>query len=168
MPPAPQDTTTQQSPFTDHLGFTLLEWREDFARIALDLQPFHLNRNGIAHGGVILSLIDDTAGAAGNWCSVPGNLRLSVTVDLTVSFVGRAAAGRLTATARVIGQGRSMFFVRTDVVDDAGALVGFGQSTHRRRRGSETAEGVPQPRESTAAQSSQSSEWGVASVRTPR
>jgi uncharacterized protein (TIGR00369 family) len=139
------DQPSQHSPYTDHLGFILLEWRDNLARIALDLQPFHLIRNGIAHGGVILSLIDDTAGAAGNWCSVPGNVRLSVTVDLTVSFVGRASAGRLIATGRVIGQGRSMFFVRTDVHDEAGALVGFGQSTHRRRRGSETTEGVPAP-----------------------
>jgi uncharacterized protein (TIGR00369 family) len=136
------DNMDQHSSFTDHLGFMLLEWREDFARIALDLQPFHLNRNGIPHGGVTLSLIDDAAGAAGNWCSVPGNVRLSVTVDLTASFVGRAVPGRLTATAQVVGQGRSMFFVRTEVHDAAGTLVGFGQSTHRRRRGSETAEGV--------------------------
>jgi uncharacterized protein (TIGR00369 family) len=87
----------------------------------------------------------DTAGAAGNWCSVPGNVRLSVTVDLTVSFVARAATGRLIATGRVIGQGRAMFFVRTDVHDEAGTLVAFGQSTHRRRRGSETIQGVPAP-----------------------
>jgi len=139
------DTTTQSSPFTEHLGFILLEWRENLARIALDLAPFHLNRNAIPHGGVILSLIDDTAGAAGNWCSVPGNVRLSVTVDLTVSFVARAAVGRLVATGRVIGQGRAMFFVRTDVHDEAGTLVAFGQSTHRRRRGSETTEGVLAP-----------------------
>jgi uncharacterized protein (TIGR00369 family) len=139
------DMPNQHSPYTDHLGFVLLEWQENLARIALDLQPFHLNRNGIAHGGVILSLIDDTAGAAGNWCSVPGNVRLSVTVDLSVSFVARAAAGRLVATGRVIGGGRSMFFVRTAVHDEAGTLVGIGQSTHRRRRGSETTEGVPAP-----------------------
>ncbi len=136
---------SQRSPFTDHLGFILLEWRENLARIALDLRPFHLNRNGIAHGGVILSLIDDTAGASGNWCSVPGNVRLSVTVDLTVSFIARAAAGRLIATGRVVSQGRSMFFARTEVHDAAGTLVGVGQSTHKRRRGSETPEGVPAP-----------------------
>ncbi len=139
------DATHLRSPYTDHLGLILLEWREGLARNALDLQPFHLNRNGIAHGGVILSLIGDTAGAAGNWCSVLGNVRLSVTVDLSVTFVARAAAGRLIATGRVIGQGRSMFFVRTDVHDAAGTLVGFGQSTHRRRQGSETIEGVPAP-----------------------
>jgi uncharacterized protein (TIGR00369 family) len=143
MAEPPIDGPDQSSPFTRHLGLILLEWREDFARVGLDLQPFHLNRNGIAHGGVILSLIDDTAGAAGNWCSVPGNVRLSVTVDLSVSFVARAAAGRLVATGRVIGGGRSMFFVRTDVHDASGTLVGFGQSTHRRRRGSETIQGVP-------------------------
>jgi uncharacterized protein (TIGR00369 family) len=143
MAEALPDPAHQHSPFTEHLGFILLEWRENLARIGLDLRPFHMNRNGIPHGGVILSLIDDTAGAAGNWCSVPGNVRLSVTVDISVSFVARAAAGRLVATGRVIGQGRAMFFVRTEVHDAAGTLVSFGQSTHRRRRGSEMAEGIP-------------------------
>jgi uncharacterized protein (TIGR00369 family) len=145
MTETPAATPSQRSPFTDHIGLILLEWREDFARIALDLQPYHLNRNGIAHGGVILSLIDDTAGACGNWCSVPGNVRLSVTVDMSVGFAARAAAGRLIATGRVISQGRSMFFARTEVHDAAGTLVGFGQSTHRRRRGSESIEGIPAP-----------------------
>ena len=49
----------------------------------------------------------------------------------------------LIATGRVIGQGRSLFFVRTEVHDAAGALVAAGSSTHRRRRGSESAAGVP-------------------------
>jgi hypothetical protein len=38
-----------------------------------------------------------------------------------------------------------MFFARTEVHDAAGTLVAFGQSTHRRRRGSETSDGVPAP-----------------------
>ena len=158
------DAASQASPFTAMLGFELLEWRENLARIALDLRPEHLNRNAIPHGGVILSLIDDTAGAAGNWCSVPGNLRLSVTVDVSVSFVARVAAGRLVATGRVIGQGRAMFFVRTEVHDAAGTLVAFGQSTHRRRRGSETTEGVPAPSAQERKLASQHGEAGVASV----
>ncbi len=153
------EAASQACPFTRMLGFELLEWRENLARIALDLREDHLNRNAIPHGGVILSLIDDAAGAAGNWCSVKGNVRLSVTVDLSVSFVARATGGRLIATARVIGQGRAMFFVRTDVHDASGTLVAFGQSTHRRRRGSETTEGVPAAPEFA----SRHSEAGVAS-----
>jgi uncharacterized protein (TIGR00369 family) len=157
------DAASQTSPFTTMLGFELLEWREDLARVALDLRPEHLNRNAIPHGGVILSLIDDAAGAAGNWCSVPGNLRLSVTVDLTVSFIARAAGGRLIATGRVIGQGRAMFFARTEVHDAAGTLVACGQSTHRRRRGSETTEGVLQPPAQDRMIGSRLGEPGVAS-----
>jgi uncharacterized protein (TIGR00369 family) len=143
MTDAAPDPTSLRSPYHEHLGFTLLEWRENMARLALDLQPFHLNRNGIAHGGVILSLIDETGGASGNWCNVPGNVRLSVTVDLNASFVARAATGRLIATGHVVSQGRSMFFVRTEVHDAQGTLAGFGSSTHKRRRGSESVEGVP-------------------------
>jgi uncharacterized protein (TIGR00369 family) len=131
------------SPFHEHTGFELLEWRENFARLRVVLQPHHLNRHGIAHGGVILALLDEAGGIAGNWCSVPGNIRNSVTVDLTTHFVGRAAGARMTATARVIGGGRSLFFASTEIHDDHGTLVAFGSSTHRRAHGSEHLEGVP-------------------------
>jgi uncharacterized protein (TIGR00369 family) len=161
------DAASQASPFTTMLGFELVEWRENLARIALDLRREHLNRNAIPHGGVILSLIDDTAGAAGNWCSVPGNVRLSVTVDLSVSFVARVAEGRLIATGRVIGQGRAMFFVRTEVHDTAGTLIAFGQSTHRRRRGSETTAGVPALSITEQENASRSGDPGVASADAP-
>jgi uncharacterized protein (TIGR00369 family) len=131
------------SPFHEHTGFEMLEWRENFVRLRIPLQPQHLNRHGIAHGGVILALLDEAGGIAGNWCSVPGNVRNSVTVDLTAHFVTRAVGLRVTATARVIGGGRSLFFASTEIHDDRGTLVAFGSSTHRRDRDSGHLEGTP-------------------------
>ena len=133
-PNEPVDPSALRSPFHDHLGFQLLEWRENFARMAVDLQPHHLNRHGIPHGGVILALLDETGAAAGNWCETPGQVRRSVTVDLNAHFTGRANGGRVIATARIASQGRSIFFASTEIHDEAGALIAFGSSTHRRSR----------------------------------
>jgi len=110
---------------------------------ACDTGPQHLNRGGIVHGGVALALIDQAAAFAGLWCSVPGNLRRAVTIDLDCRFTGQVKAGRIVAEGRVVSRGQSIFFARTEVFGPDGAMVAFGASTHRWRAGSERLEGVP-------------------------
>ena len=129
--------------FHDLLGIQLVEWQDGLARVACMTGPQHMNRSGIVHGGVMLSLIDQAAAYAGLWCSVPGNIRRAVTLDLDCRFTGQVAKGRLLAEGRVVTRGRNIFFCRTEVFDEAGQLVAFGASTHRWRAGSETAEGQP-------------------------
>ena len=132
----PVDSSVLRSPFHDHVGFQLLEWQENFARMAVDLLPHHLNRHGIPHGGVILAMLDETGAAAGNWSDTPGEIRRSVTVDLNAHFTGRAQGGRIVATARIASQGSSIFFASTEIHDASGTLIAFGSSTHRRSRDS--------------------------------
>jgi uncharacterized protein (TIGR00369 family) len=131
------------APFHDLLGLELVEWRDGFARVACTAGPQHANRSGITHGGVMLSLIDQAAAYAGLWCSVPGNIRRAVTLDLDCRFTGQVSGGRLVAEGRVVTRGRNIFFCRTEVFDEAGAMVAFGASTHRWRAGSESVEGQP-------------------------
>jgi uncharacterized protein (TIGR00369 family) len=134
---------THPAPFHDLLGLELIEWRDGFARVACEAGPRHANRSGITHGGVMLSLIDQAAAYAGLWCSVPGNLRKAVTLDLDCRFTGQVSGGRLVAEGRVVTRGRNIFFCRTEVFDAKGTMVAFGASTHRWRAGSETTEGQP-------------------------
>ncbi len=126
------DFSVLHSPFFGHIGFEVLEWRDGFVRIGIELQSFHLNRHGIVHGGVMLALIDESGAAAGNWSGEPGHIRRSVTVDLNARFTGRANTGRVTASARVMSQGRRIFFASSEIHDESGALLAFGSSTHRR------------------------------------
>ena len=48
---------TQRSDFHGQLGIEIAEWRDGFARIVLELLPKHLNRSGIVHGGVLLTML---------------------------------------------------------------------------------------------------------------
>ncbi len=118
------------SPFSDLLGNEVIEWHDGFARIGLVLRPHHLNRGGIVHGGVLMSLLDDCGAAAGVWSDPPGQRR-SVTVTLTCQFTGRAREGRLIGSASVVSHGRSTYFSRSEVHDETGQLLAFGSSTHR-------------------------------------
>ncbi|WP_372616724.1 PaaI family thioesterase [Falsiroseomonas sp.] len=140
--PSPATLDPYPAPFHELLGIELLEWRDGFARIGCAVGPRHTNRSGIVHGGVMLSLIDQGAAYAGLWCSVPGNVRRAVTLDLDCRFTGQVAAGgRLVAEGKVVTRGRNIFFCRTEVFDAEGKLVAFGASTHRWRAGSEGVEG---------------------------
>jgi uncharacterized protein (TIGR00369 family) len=121
----------------------VIEWRDGFARVALALQPKHLNRSGILHGGVLLTMLDEVGALAGCWCSVKGNRRSSVTVDLDCRFVGQAKAGQIIGTGEIVSHGRSIYFARSEIVDAEGRVLAYGASTYKWRRGSETVEGTP-------------------------
>ena len=129
--------------FHDLLGLVVEEWHDGYARMACETGPRHLNRSGIVHGGVALALIDQAGAMAGLWCSVAGNLRKAVTVDLDCRFTGQVHAGRIYAEGRVATRGNSLFFTRTEIFDAQGRMVAFGAGTHRWRKGSERPEGVP-------------------------
>ncbi|MDB5369973.1 MAG: hypothetical protein JWP20_1531 [Roseomonas sp.] len=131
------------APYHQLLGMTLEEWRDGFARVVLEAGPAHMNRSDIVHGGVILSMIDQAAGFCGLWCSVPGNIRKAVTIDLDCRFTGQTTAGRMVAEGKLVSRGRNIYFARTEVFNAAGEMVAFGSSTHRWRAGSETVEGSP-------------------------
>ena len=125
------------------LGLVLEEWRDGYARLACEIGAQHGNRSGIAHGGVLLSMIDQAGAYAGLWCATPGHLRKAVTVDLDCRFTGQVGHGRIYAEGRVATRGRKIFFTRTEIFDAAGNMVAFGAGTHRYREGSEGTEGVP-------------------------
>ena len=134
---------TQRDDFHAQLGIELLEWREGFARVGLDLLPKHLNRSHILHGGVLLTMLDEVGALCGVWCSVTGNRRSSVTVDLDCRFVGQASSGRVFGTGELVSHGKSLYFTRSQVVDANGRVLAYGASSHKWRRGSETLEGTP-------------------------
>ncbi len=132
---------TRRDDFHSQLGIEIVEWREGFARIALDILPKHLNHSGILHGGVLLTMLDEAGALCGVWCSVAGNRRSSVTVDLDCRFVGQSTSGRVTGTAELVSHGRSLYFARTQVTAADGRILAYGASSHKWRRGSESVEG---------------------------
>ncbi|SHK01088.1 uncharacterized domain 1-containing protein [Roseomonas rosea] len=131
------------APFHDLLGITVDEWRDGFARLAVVVERKHFNRSGILHGGVLLSLIDQAGAYAGLFCTVPGNVRRAVTLDLNTRFTGQVTEGRILAEGRVVTAGRNIFFTSTEVRGPDGGIVAYGSGTHRWRNGSQLPEGVP-------------------------
>jgi uncharacterized protein (TIGR00369 family) len=135
--------TELPSPFFAAMGFELIEWREGAAVIAMEIARAHINRGGVLHGGVLMSLIDTACGYAGTWCAVPGHVRGCVTLAMTTAFIAPAQSGRIRAVARVLGGGRKIFTASAEVLDRRDKLLASGQGTFRYRRGSEDIAGQP-------------------------
>ena len=133
----------QRDDFHGQLGIELVEWRDGFAKISLEIEPRHLNRSGILHGGVLLTMLDEVGALCGVWCSVKGNRRSSVTVDLDCRFVGQSKAGKVFGTGELVSHGKSLYFTRVQVADPSGRVLAYGASSHKWRRGSEMVEGSP-------------------------
>ncbi|WP_232314856.1 PaaI family thioesterase [Oceanibaculum pacificum] len=131
------------SGFQQTMGYRLVEWREGYAALEMDVEPKHLNRAGVIHGGVAASLLDTVCGFSGCYCPDPARVRKAVTLSLTTQYLGQASAGTLRAVARVRGGGRKIFFCAGEVFGPDGTLIAAGEGTFRYRSGSEDAAGSP-------------------------
>ena len=114
-------------PFNQYLGIRVDRMEGGVAEAEIDLGREHTNNRGVAHGGVVSSLLDSAMGAAVIsaipkewWCATTG---------LSIQFIAGARAGTLKAKGRVERRGRSVAFVRGEAHDASGALVATAQGT---------------------------------------
>lgn len=116
------------------MTYRLAEWREGEAVVEMHIQPQHLNRVKVVHGGVLASLIDTACGFCGSYADTPGAQRGVATLSLTTSFTAPAQKGLLRTIARKRGGGASTFFASAEIYDETGVMVAFGEGTFRYRK----------------------------------
>jgi uncharacterized protein (TIGR00369 family) len=114
-------------PFNQYLGVHVVRMEGGEAEAVIELARHHTNNRGVAHGGVVSSLLDTAMGAAvisaipkESWCATTG---------LTIQFVAGAHEGHLAATGKVVRLGRSIAFVQGEARDASGRLVATAQGT---------------------------------------
>jgi uncharacterized protein (TIGR00369 family) len=112
------------------LGFRVVEWRKDYAALAVDLDERHGNRQGGLHGGVTASLVDAATGFCGIYEPDPEKRRGNVTVSLTINFIGRPKGRTLTAAAEVIRAGRRIYFASARVTDEQDTLIATAEAVY--------------------------------------
>ncbi|MGR3545646.1 MAG: PaaI family thioesterase [Roseovarius sp.] len=117
-----------------HLGYRLIAWSKDFARLELPLEPFLMNRQGLPHGGIHATLLDTAMGFSGCYTGDPARQQMALTLSLTVSYLGQATGTKLMAEARRTGGGKSTYFAEGKVWDDDGTLIATGSGVFRLRR----------------------------------
>ena len=117
--------------FSGDLGLRFTAWSHDEVEACIALEPRHMNRNGTAHGGVIMTLLDTTCSAVG--CRlVHGEIHgRVVVVSLTTNFIAPATKGTITARARKTGGGRRMFMMQAEAFDEDGLRIATASGVGR-------------------------------------
>ena len=122
------------NPLLDHLGIRLVELGGGHCVFELEVEPRHLNRQGSVQGGVIATMLDAACGYAGLPVGADGELGHAATAMLSISYLAKAGAGRLRATATLTRAGNSLCFASAELSTEAGALLATAQGTFKRAR----------------------------------
>lgn len=96
------------------------------ARCWLEIDDRHLNRHGVLHGGLATVLLDSAAGATASLSRDPQGRLPFLTISFNTQFLAPAGPGRVIATGRVVGGGRSLLFVEADLEHEDATLVARG------------------------------------------
>lgn len=116
------------------IGFEVVDWAQDYARVTLDLRADHGNRFGLPHGGLYAVLMDTAMGYAGVYTGDPDAPRYCMTLSMTVNFLSQPKGTMLRVEGRRVGGGRSTFFAEADVVDDTGERLATATGVFRYRK----------------------------------
>ena len=120
-------------PFIKELGVEFISAADGSAVVALNLEPWHLNSWSVAHGGVLMSLLDVAMAVAGR--SLDTKAGGGVTVEMKTSFLQPAKGGtRLTASARAFHRSKTMAFCEGEVRDSDDRLIAKAMGTFKYRK----------------------------------
>jgi uncharacterized protein (TIGR00369 family) len=108
-------------PFVEELGVQLWQFGEGTAELRLPVQPVQLNSHGMAHGGVLMTLLDVVMAHAARSAYAGGDDPGVVTVEMKTTFM-RPTHGMLIARGKLLHQTKSFAFTEGGIYDEAGHL----------------------------------------------
>ncbi len=126
------DGRRRRIPFLDHLGVELVGFGQGRSELAITVRPELCNSMQVAHGGVVMTVLDAALAIAGRAAhtddyDAPVN---TITVEMKTSFF-RPGAGRLTVRAECVHKATSLMFCEGEARDEAGRLVARANGTFK-------------------------------------
>ena len=124
----------------DLIGYKIdLSAADGSAKIVLEIEDRHRNRNSSLHGGIVTMMLDAAAGfAVSRGAGGPGLVPVA-TVSLTTNYVAPAVSGVVTATGFLSGGGRSILYAGAELRDEGGALLASASGVFKALRRKEGA-----------------------------
>ena len=117
-------------PFIKDLGVEFVSADNGRAVVALDLAPRHLNSWSVAHGGVLMTLLDVAMAVAGR--SLDPGAGGGVTLEMKTSFLQPANAGsRVIASAQAFHRTNTLAFCEGEVRDTDQRLIAKAMGTFK-------------------------------------
>ena len=113
----------------EYLGIELIEVSMGGAIARMEVRDEHLNGISTVHGGAIFTLADFAFAVAAN-----SHGRVTVAINVSISFMKAATRGTLTATAREISLNPKIATYTVNICDDEGVLIAIFQGLAYRKR----------------------------------
>jgi uncharacterized protein (TIGR00369 family) len=115
-------------PFVEQLGLELHRFDSGHAEVQVDLEAAHLNSWEVAHGGVLMTLLDVAMAHAARSLHADGPG--VVTVEMKTSFM-RPAEGRLAAKGVLLHRSTTMAFCEGSVFNEDHQLCAHATGTFK-------------------------------------
>lgn len=116
-------------PFLRALGVHCVASADGRSEMALALDAEHLNNFAIAHGGVLMTLLDVAMASAAR--SLVNHQQGVVTIEMKTSFMLPARGAQLRAHGRCLHRTQTMAFCEADIVDEHGRIVARASGTFK-------------------------------------
>jgi uncharacterized protein (TIGR00369 family) len=121
-------------PFVERLGLELWSFGDGAAELRVDLAEAHLNSWSVAHGGVLMTMLDVAmahAARAGPVATAdPAAAPGVATIEMKTSFM-RPAEGALRALGRLMHRTATLAFCEARVLDADGRLCAQATGTFK-------------------------------------
>lgn len=115
----------KQIHFGRHVGIRWESAEKGRARCYVDVADIHMNPNGIVHGGVTYSLVDQAMGAALYSTLQPGEA--GTTLEIKINYLRAVKEGRLSCEAWLVQREGDIAVLESEVVaGDALVCKGLG------------------------------------------
>ena len=111
------------------LGWRVLSAEPGHVRVELTAREEFYNPAGSVQGGILAAMLDEAMGPAA--VTLMGPDEMTATLEMKVSYIRPATAGRLIAEGRVVHKGRSVVFMEGSLTTDDGSLIATATATAR-------------------------------------
>ncbi len=115
-------------PFIEKMAMDVEKISEDLVHVHLELQPWQCNSFGVAHGGVMMTLLDFAMAMAAK--VKHGHLGGAMTIDMSTSFI-KGGKGKMVVHGTVLKAGKSIQFCEASAYDASGDLLAKSMGTFK-------------------------------------
>jgi len=112
MTPSSSRYNETGNPFADHVGFSMGPTVPGESTARLQIQPQHLNPNGVLHGAVLYAMADTGMGAAVFPTLAPGEL--CATIEIKMTYFKALMGGEVMCRTVLVNRGKRVAYLESN------------------------------------------------------
>ena len=118
-------TQMKDTGFMSHNGLYLVDTKENYVKIGVDITEKSLNPFGIIHGGLIYTLADSAMGIA-----LATSGRKGVTINSNIDYLNPGKGTKLFSETEIIKDGKNIVVLRATINDENNTIIAISNGTY--------------------------------------